>query len=209
MSMQSRESLYRYAEWLALLTIAYNVLEGTISIYMGFEDETIALFGFGVDSFVEVISGIGIWYMIVGTRRNYKDRELFEKRALRITGAAFYLLALGLVLVALINLYTGHEPKTTFWGVVISSVSIVVMWWMIREKSRVGKALGSDAIIADAHCSRACMHFSLVLLFSSIGHEVMGLTGIDAVGALVIAYLAFREGRESFQKSRGGSCSCS
>lgn len=207
---ESRESLLRYAEWLAILTIAYNVIEGVISIYLGIEDETITLLGFGVDSFVEVISGLGIWYMVAGMRREKGDTWRFERRALRVTGVAFYLLTAGLVAVAVLNLYTGHSPETTIWGVVISSISIAIMWWMIREKTKVGKALGSDAIIADANCSRACMHFSIVLLIASAAYELTGIGGIDSLGALAIAYLAFKEGREALQKAKGGACcSCS
>jgi hypothetical protein len=77
-----------------LITIYYNLLEGAISVFFGFQDEALSLFGFGVDSFVEVIPGIGFWHKILGIRQ-YTDGkpDRFEKRALKITGTAFYLLA--------------------------------------------------------------------------------------------------------------------
>ncbi len=97
------ERLYKQANLLALITIGYNLLEGLVSIWFGLADETIALFGFGADSFVEVISGIGIWHML---RRqaaaNQTNRDAFEQRALRITGSAFYLLTAGLIATAII-----------------------------------------------------------------------------------------------------------
>src|SRR5512133_1480804 len=111
--------------WLAIFTIVYNLAEGLVSVLMGLNDETLALFGFGVDSFVEVISGAGILQMAVRMKRNpgLPPTE-FEKRALRITGFAFYLLTVGLVAGAVINIISGHKPETTVWGIVISAVSI-------------------------------------------------------------------------------------
>jgi divalent metal cation (Fe/Co/Zn/Cd) transporter len=206
---KERESLYRSAYILALITIFYNILEGAVSVYFGAEDETLALFGFGLDSFVEVISGIGIWHMIKRMRRNHNaDHDPFERQALRITGTAFYILSAGLVATAVMNVYRGHKPETTFWGIVISLVSIITMWLLIHYKIKVGEGLHSQAIIADANCTRACLYLSVILLFSSAGYELTGIGGIDSLGALLIAGLSMKEGRESFQKARGLSCSC-
>jgi len=206
---KGKESLYRWAYALAVITIFYNVLEGVVSIYFGAEDETLALFGFGLDSFVEVISGVGIWHMIKRIRRNHDaDPDQFERQALKITGTAFYILSIGLTGTALANIYQGHKPETTFWGIVISLISIVTMWLLIHYKIKVGKELDSQAIIADAHCTRACLYLSIVLLLSSGGYELTGIGGLDSVGAIFIAGISLKEGRESFQKAKGLSCSC-
>ncbi len=106
------------------------------------------------------------------------------------------------------NLYAQHRPETTFWGVVISLVSLSFMWWLIRAKQRVGRELGSPAILADAECSRACMILSAVLLAASAGYELTGIGGLDALGALGIAWFSLREGREAFAEAKGLSCSC-
>src|SRR5512136_1088091 len=112
--------LYRQASSLAVFTIVYNLLEGVISVWFGAADETLALFGFGVDSFIEVISAVGVWHMLGRIRANQGEtRDEFEQRALRITGAAFYLLAAGLVLTAALNLYQGHKPEATLPGIII------------------------------------------------------------------------------------------
>lgn len=205
-----RARLYARATQLAAFTIGYNLLEGLVSVWFGLEDETVALFGFGLDSFVEVISGIGIWHMMRRLRASVDGdgADEFEKAALRVTGAAFYLLAGGLILTAAWNLTAGRAPETTFWGVVVAAVSIVTMWLLIRLKLAVGRALGSAAIVADAACTRACLALSFVLLASSLGYAATGIRHIDTLGALVIAALAWREGREAFEKARGGSCSC-
>ena len=205
----NKQTLWKTALLLAILTVLYNFFEGIISIYLGFHDETLALFGFGLDSFVEVISGIGILHMVIRIRNNVNEnRDSFEKRALKITGTTFYLLAIGLVISSLIRLYQGQFPIATFWGLVIGTISIGTMWWLIREKTKVGTALASDAIIADANCTKACMHLSIVLLFSSLGYELFDLTKIDSIGSIFIAYIAYKEGKESFKKSLDISTNC-
>lgn len=200
-------SLYNRASSLALITIFYNLIEGIVSVFFGMEDETIALFGFGLDSFVEVVSGIGIWHMVQRLKRTPDSSpDKFEKRALKITGSAFYLLTIGLTVGSLINLFQGYKPQTTFWGIVVASVSIFTMWLLIHFKMKVGKQLNSQAIIADANCTKACLYLSIVLLVSSVGYELTGIGGLDSFGALFIAWFSFKEGKEAFEKAKGNVC---
>jgi divalent metal cation (Fe/Co/Zn/Cd) transporter len=204
-----KEKLYAKANYLALFTIIYNLVEGGVSVWLGAADETLALFGFGVDSFIEVISAIGVWHMLARIKNNAGEtRDEFEQRALRITGAAFYVLSTGLVVTACLNLYQQHKPATTLSGIVVSLLSISFMWYLIHQKTKVGTALGSPAILADAACSRACVYLSVVLLIASIGYELTGIGSLDAIGALLIAWLTVKEGREAFGKARGMGCSC-
>jgi len=210
MEQQSTAQLFARARYLALFTIFYNIIEGLVSVWAGAADETLSLFGFGVDSFIEVISAVGVWHMLRRISANGGEtRDEFERRALRITGASFYLLTAGLTLTAMISLYQQHQPETTLWGIAVSLGSVSFMWYLIRQKTRVGTQLGSNAILADAACSRACLYLSLVLMVSSVGYELTGIGSLDAIGALLIAWLAFREGRESFEKASGLDCSCS
>ncbi len=206
----SQVNLYSTANLLALITIFYNLFEGIVSMWLGAADETLALFGFGVDSFIEVFSAVGVWHMIRRIRANGGEtRDEFERRALRITGASFYLLASGLALTALVSLLQHHKPETTFWGIIVSLASISFMWLLIHYKTKVGRALHSDAILADAACSRACVYLSLVLLVASLGYEMTGIASLDAIGAIIIAWFAGKEGREAFGKAKGLGCSCS
>ena len=201
--------LYRWASLLALVTIFYNIVEGLVSVFFGMEDESMSLFGFGLDSFVEVASGIGIWHMIWRIRNNGGEHlDRFEQRALMITGAAFYILTAGLSITSIIDLYRGHKPESTFWGIIISIVSILSMWALIRAKVYVGKSLNSQAILADAACTRACLQLSVVLLIASAGYKLTGIGGLDSIGALVIAIICFREGKEAFEKAKTGSFAC-
>jgi hypothetical protein len=202
--------LYRIAMALAIFTIIYNLLEGLVSVYFGISDDSLTLSGFGADSFIEMISGAGIAGMILRIKRNsLTDRSVFEKRALRITGFAFYMLVAGLTITACYNLVTGHKPESTIPGVIISGISIVVMLVMLFMKLRVGKLLDSPAIIADAHCTRVCIYMSVVLLITSAIFEFTGIGWIDIIGTLALAWFSFTEGRECFENARSVSaCSC-
>ncbi|MDP2279768.1 MAG: cation transporter [Nitrospirota bacterium] len=205
-----KNTLYKQASALALITIFYNIIEGIVSVFFGLEDKTIALFGFGIDSFVEVISGIGIWHMIQRTKKNGNIRpDRFEQQALRITGTAFFILTVGLTVTAVINLYQGHKPETTLWGIIVAGISIFSMWMLVHYKVKVGRELASQALLSDANCTKVCIYLSVVLLVSSVGYELTGVGGFDSIGAVVIAVLSFREGREAFQKAKGNMvCGC-
>ena len=206
---QIKLNQYKRASLLAQITIFYNLIEGTVSVFFGVADETLSLFGFGIDSFVEVLSGIGIWNMVRRMKHNLEANPgPFEKKALRITGTAFYILAVGLVTTAGINLYQGHRPETTFWGIVIAAISIFTMWALIYFKVKVGRQLNSDAILEDANCTKVCLYLSFTLLLASVGFELTGIGGIDSIGAILIAIFSFREGRESFEKARGEPWHC-
>lgn len=206
----TREQWLQRAHWLALFTIFYNIAEGVGSVWFGVVDETLSLFGFGMDSFIEVISAVGVWHMLRRIAHNGgEQRDAFEQRALRITGTAFNLLTAGLLLTAVINISSNHKPETTLWGIIISLISISFMWFLINLKTKAGTALASPAILADAACSRACLYLSLVLMVSSVGYELTGLGLLDAVGAGGVAWLAYKEGREAFDKAKGLDCSCS
>lgn len=207
--VQKNSKLYSWASGLALVTIFYNIAEGAISVFFGLEDESMSLFGFGLDSFVEVVSGIGIWHMVRRIRlKGGENPDQFEQRALRITGSAFYILTAGLAVTAVVDLVRGHRPESTFWGIVISLVSIASMWALIRAKVSVGKQLSSPAILADAACTRACLQLSVVLLVASVGYRLTGIGGLDSIGALFIGGLCYREGKEAFEKARTGSFAC-
>ncbi len=207
--VQKNKKLYDLASALAIITIAYNVIEGVVSVFFGLEDGSMSLFGFGVDSFVEVVSGVGIWHMVRRIRNNGNENpDNFEQTALRITGGGFYVLTLGLSITAAIDLYRGHKPDTTFWGIVISVISIVSMWLLIHYKVKVGRQLNSEAILADAACTRACLQLSVVLLIASAGYELTHIGGIDSIATFVIAGLCLREGKEAFEKAKAKSFAC-
>jgi len=207
--MEPEQKLYRRAFQLSLFTIFYNIVEGVVSMIMGYQDETLTLFGFGVDSFIEVMSGIGIALMILRIRQNPDSlKNRFEINALKITGTGFYLLSAGLLIGIITNIIFKHKPETTLWGIIISLVSIIVMVWLMKEKTRIGKNLKSEPIISDAKCTKICIYMSLFLLASSLIYEVTGFAYADSIGAIGLMYFSISEGKEAFDKAKGKICGC-
>lgn len=207
---KSFKGLVSFAMLLSVITILYNIAEGLISIFFGLNDETLALFGFGLDSFVEVISGIGILHMIIRMKRNpISERDGFERTALKITGFSFYLLCAGLIIASFLIVINDVKPETTMVGIIISVISIITMYALLHYKLKVGKALNSDAIIADANCTKTCFYLSFILLASSLSYELLKIGYLDTIGSLGIAYFAFKEGKESIEKSNSSKLSCS
>ena len=205
--LNPEQKLYRRAYLLSLFTIFYNVIEGIVSMILGYEDETLSLFGFGADSFIEVMSGIGIAIMLLRIKANPDSpKSKFEVTALKITGTAFFLLSAGLLAGIILNIINHHKPETTLWGIIISLVSISVMVWLMTAKKSVGKKLHSDPIIADANCTKVCVYMSIVLLLSSLIFEFTGFAYADVIGAAGLIYFSVSEGKESFEKARGKDC---
>lgn len=204
------EQLFKIAFGLAVFTILYNIAEGLISMYFGYKDESLTLFGFGADSFIEVLSGFGIAHMVLRIQRQPdNNRDNFERTALTITGYSFYALVIGLTGTSIYNLWTGRKPETTLWGVIISVISIAVMLALAYGKTKLGRLLNSDAMLADAECTKICISMSVVLLVSSGIYELTKFAFIDIIGTLGLAYLSFKEGRECFEKIKMNShCSC-
>ncbi|MBN2481831.1 MAG: cation transporter [Bacteroidales bacterium] len=203
------QKLYKQAYRLSLFTIFYNIIEGIVSMILGYSDETLSLFGFGADSIIEVISGAGIAVMILRIQQNPgSPKSVFEIKALKITGTAFYLLSAGLFAGVVINIINRHKPETTLWGVIISLASIAVMTWLMIAKKRVGKKLHSEPIMADANCTRVCLYMSLVLLVASLIYELTGFAYADAAGAAGLIYFSVTEGLEAFKKAKGKECNC-
>jgi len=200
---------WRLAFGLAIFTIVYNLAEGVVSIFFGLQDETLTLFGFGVDSFIEVLSGVGILAMILRIRSHPEtERTVFEKTALRITGTSFYILSAGLAVTAIYNIVTRHKPETTLAGTIISLISIAMMWALVWGKRKAGRALNSAPILADANCTMVCIYMSLVLLASSLIYQFTGFGFIDSLGSIGLIYFSVKEGKESFEKANNLACDC-
>jgi divalent metal cation (Fe/Co/Zn/Cd) transporter len=207
--MENEIRLYKRAYQLSLFTIFYNIMEGVVSMILGYHDETLTLFGFGADSFIEVMSGIGIAIMLLRIRKNPDSpKPKVEIQALKITGTAFYLLSAGLLTGIILNIITKHKPETTFWGVVISGISIIVMIWLMKAKRSVGEKLNSQPIISDSNCTRICVYMSVVLLVSSLLYELTGFAYADVIGASGLIWFSFTEGKEAFEKAKGKTCEC-
>ncbi|HCZ32060.1 MAG TPA: heavy metal transporter [Holophagaceae bacterium] len=198
----------RRALWLAGLTIAYNLIEGLVSMAFGWADESVALFGFGADSFIEVASAaIVLWKLL-----DHGSLER-ERKATRTIGWLFLGLGAGVAAGALLQLAAREHPPTTVPGLVISALSLSFMVFLWRAKLRAAKALDSATVEADAACSRACIQLSAVLFAGSLAFLLApALWWVDAAAALALALLIAREGWGMVKAARSehftGGCGC-
>jgi divalent metal cation (Fe/Co/Zn/Cd) transporter len=145
--------------------------------------------------------------MILGIRLDAKSRDRFEKTALRMTGMSLYLVAAGLAVTAGYNISNHRTPESTLPGIVISIVSLLLTLLM-KGKLHIGRKFDSNAIIADADCTKTCIYLSVILLSASALFELFHFIFIDSIGGLGIACFAFKEGRGAFGKASGAACSC-
>ncbi len=198
--MEKRQ-LYKIAFGLSILTIISCLLEAIFSLYFGYADQTLTLFGFGIDSLIETASAVGIAHLITRIRNNNNVvRDDFEQFALKVTGVSFYVLSLTLAFSAIVAAVTNHKPETTVPGLIISLLSILMMMGLMVAKLRVGRDLNSRPIIADGNCTKVCIQMSLTLLIASLIYQITNIGYVDAVGSVVIAYFSYREGAECLEK---------
>lgn len=192
---------------LEYLTVGWNVVEGIVAVTAGIAAGSIALIGFGVDSFVETISGaVIIWRLMAEIRGRYDDEamERIEQRAERIVGVAFLLLAAYVGFEAVRALINREAPDASPVGIALTAVSIVVMLWLARAKRRTGEALGSRAMLADAQQTYACWYLSVVALAGLALNAAFGFWWADPVAALGITVLLVREGLEALRGEKDG-----
>ncbi len=198
----SRPELLRRGLRLEYLTVGWNVAEGLIAVGAGLAAGSIALVGFGVDSFVETISGVVLVWRLSAEATGRLDEEAterVERRAERLVGWAFLLLAAYVAFEAIRSLIAQEAPEASPVGIALTAVSIAVMLWLARAKRRVGEALDSRALIADSKQTFACWYLSLVTLVGLGLNAALGWWWADPLAALGIVVLLVREGFEALR----------
>lgn len=200
-SRGERSTLLRKALGLEFLTVGWNVVEGVIAVAAALASGSVALLGFGIDSFVESASGSVLIWRLVAERRakDHEGIERLEKRALRLVGASLFGLAAFVAFDAVKALWHGERPDVSVVGIVLTSVSLAVMMFLARAKLAAARALGSRAMEADAFQTTACWWLSLVTLVGIGLNALFGLWWADPVAALAVAALVAKEGREAWQ----------
>lgn len=209
-----RARLVAWARTLARLTVAYNLVEGLVSMALGAADESLALFGFGADSFIEVGSALLVLWRLRGEGPcRAADALVRERRATAGIAVLFLALAAGTAAGAVLQLASRRHPETTLPGLVVALVSLAFMLFLWRAKRRTAAALASRTLAGDAACSLVCIRLSLVLLVGSLLFVLSpALWWADAIAALALAALIAREGWQMLAASRrpdfDGGCGC-
>ena len=195
------------------LTIAWNVVVGLVSMAFGLSEESVALFGFGLDSWVEVGSAVVVWWKLTRPMGCATTRSSQERRATRWISALFLVLAGATTLGAVAQLAAGGHPASTLPSLVVSVVSLGMMGFLWRAKRSAAAALDSRTLEMDAACSLACIQLSAVLFAGSLLFvAVPVLWWADGVAALVLSAFIAREGWEGWQAAGradfAGGCGC-
>jgi cation diffusion facilitator family transporter len=185
---------------LEYLTVGWNVAEGVVAIAAAVVAGSVALLGFGIDSFVETASGLIIVWRLGAEQRGADDvrTEGIEHRAQRLVAGSLVILAVYIVYDAIATLVAGDRPDASPIGVAVAALSLGVMWWLARAKRRTAIALGSRAMEADAFQTTACWWLSLAVLVGVGLNTAFGLWWADPVAALVIPVFLLREAREAW-----------
>ena len=195
----------RQGRRLEYFTIAWNTVEGLVAVVTGAIAGSISLVGFGLDSFIEVTSGVVLlWRMSVDARESERERN--EKRALRIVGLCFLLLAIYIAFECGSDLWFKRAPEHSIPGIVLACVSLLVMPLLSRSKRKVGSALSSAAMHADAKQTQFCTYLSAILLVGLILNAAFGLWWADPVAALIMVPIIAKEGIEGVQGKTCDDC---
>jgi divalent metal cation (Fe/Co/Zn/Cd) transporter len=203
-SLERRRELHRRALWLEYVTVGWNVIEGVVAIGAGMIAGSVALVGFGVDSSVEVISGLGLLWRLrtAGPEATVAEESAAERRALYVVAATFFLLATYIAFEAVTSLLGREEPDRSTVGLVLSVLSLVIMpllaWW----KQRTGRQMGSRALVADSVETWVCSYLSLALLAGVGLHALFGWWWADPVGALAMLPIILWQGWETLSEAR-------
>jgi divalent metal cation (Fe/Co/Zn/Cd) transporter len=204
-NIMERVAVVRHGRRLEYFTIAWNTLEGLVAVAAGAVAGSISLVGFGIDSFMEVTSGsVLLWRMSVDA--DVLRRERNERRALRVVGICFLFLATYIAYESTMDLWSKRAPEHSVPGIILACVSLVVMPLLSRTKRKVGRALGSAAMHADAKQTEFCTYLSAILLAGLLLNALFGLWWADPVAALIMVPIIAKEGIEGVQGKACDDC---
>lgn len=195
-SDQRRMVLNRRAKNLATGLVFYNLAEATLSLIAGIVAGSTALMAFGLDSTVEVLSGLVIIWQF-----RQANPERHEKRALRLIAVAFFALAVYVGIESALTLIEGRPPSPSMLGIAVAVASILIMPFVSWIQRRTGLELGSASVVADSKQVLLCTVMSAALLVGLAGNALMGWWWLDPVVGIVIALLAVHEGLEAMEEA--------
>lgn len=199
-----RPDLVLSGKRLEYFTLGYNMLEGVLAVGMGAIAGSIALVGFGFDSAIEVVSGLTLLWRLHSDSDEHR-REAVEKRALKIVGVLFLLLAAYVLYDSVHSIVAREEPRESIPGIVLAAASVLIMPVLAKKKRTVARLLGSDALDADAMQTQLCTYLSAILLGGLALNAIAGWWWADPVAALVMVPIIAREGIEALREKQ---CHC-
>jgi divalent metal cation (Fe/Co/Zn/Cd) transporter len=198
----NRPDFVRQGQRLEYFTIAYNSAEGLVSMVAGLMAGSVSLIGFGLDSLIEVTSGLALLWRLHHDL-DHSRREQMERTTLQIVGGCFIALALYILYDASNALVFHQAPERSIPGIIVAAVSVVVMPLLARAKRRVAAGIGSQAMRADSRQADFCAYLSAILLGGLLVNALFGWWWADAAAALMMVPIIAKEG---FDGIRGKTC---
>jgi divalent metal cation (Fe/Co/Zn/Cd) transporter len=200
-------TLHRKALLLSYFTVGYNIIEGLASILAGSMAGSIALVGFGLDSFIESLSGgVMIWRFSQHGKISVEAEQKIERKAAKLVGYTFFILAAYVLFESLKKLLARETPQPSLFGIIIAVVSLIVMPILFYAKYRLGKKIGSKSLVADSKQTLACVFLSASLLVGLGLNYLFGFWQADPIVGLIVAVFLVREGFETLREEK--LCSC-
>ncbi|RGB32179.1 Co/Zn/Cd cation transporter-like protein, partial [Rhizophagus diaphanus] len=216
----SRSRLLKYAVYVCIFTILWNVAEGVVSIFFGSENDSVSLVFFGVDSFIEVTSAcLVLWRFLTESKPDeeratqiLEENLSKEKKCTMGIGLLFILLSLATISDATVSLIQKRQPETAIAGLIISSISLSFMFFLWLSKKYLAKMLNSSTMASEAQCSLACIKITFILFLGSLLYMIWkGGWWLDSAAAIILGVLFAKEGVDIILWARsknfnGGCC---
>lgn len=203
--MADSKKLKKTALFLSWFTVLYNIFEGVVSIIAGMIAGSISLVGFGLDSFIESLSGgIMIWRFSVVEKMNEEEEEKIENKARKLVAVTFFILSVYVLYESIKKLISHEIPQLSILGMIITALSLIVMPLLFLAKNKVGRELGSKSLIADSKETLCCIYLSVSVLIGLILNALFHWWWADPVAGLIVVYFLIKEGVEAWK----GKCLC-
>lgn len=186
---------FKFGLLLSYITVGYNMVEGVMSVVLGSVTGSVALVGFGLDSFTESLSGsVMIWRLSKHGKISHEEEEAVEARAANLVGVTFFILAAYILYEAIKKLMSHAVPEASLFGIVIAALSLLIMPALAYLKHTTGKAIKSHSLIADSMQTVICVLMSVALLIGLAANYFFGIWWLDPVAALFFVIILVKEG---------------
>lgn len=200
-------SVHEKALRVSYFSAAYHILEGVVSVLAGISASSIALLGFGLDSFVETLSGlVVIWRLSKHGKMTKQEEARTEKKSLRLIAYTFFILSVYVFYEAVKRLYFHQIPQQSLFGILIAVISLIVMPVLFFLKRKIGKSIKMHSMVADAKQQLACISLSVALLIGLGLNYVYGLWEADPFMGIIISVYLVKEGFSTLKEQR--MCNC-
>ena len=191
---------FRLGLLLSYFTVGYNILEGIVSIVIGSLTGSVALVGFGLDSFIESLSGsVMIWRLSKHGKISEEEEERVEAKAANLVGATFFILAAYILFESVKKLMSGEAPEASLAGIVIAILSLLIMPSLAYYKNKVGKEIGSHSLVSDSKQTLVCVMMSVALLVGLGANYLFGIWWLDPIAGLIFVVILCKEGYEAIK----------